>query len=60
MPAQAGSFGLRLIRTKFLNPKSFGGIYEKEIAKSAHSKPPKRKIDLFGGLLDIYTTGLFC
>lgn len=59
MPAQAGSFGLRLIRTKFPNPKYFGGIYEKEIAEGVHSKPPKRKIDLFGDLLDIYTAGLF-
>jgi hypothetical protein len=30
-----------------------------EIAKGAHREPPKRKINLFGGLLDIYTTDYF-
>jgi hypothetical protein len=52
--SKAGSFWLRRIRTKFPNPKSFGGIYEKEIAKSAHNKPPEREINFFGGLLDVY------
>jgi hypothetical protein len=40
---------------KFFTFKSSGSIYEKEIAKGAHRKPPKRKINLFGGSLDIYT-----
>jgi hypothetical protein len=31
-------------------------IYEKKIAKGAHRKPPKRKVNLFGGLIDIHTT----
>jgi hypothetical protein len=31
-----------------------GGNYEKELPKGANMKPPKRKLNLFGGLLDIY------
>jgi hypothetical protein len=56
---KAGSSWLCLNQTKCPNPKYFGGIYEKEFAEGAHSKPPKRKINPFGGILDIYTTVLF-
>jgi hypothetical protein len=30
-----------------------GGNYEKELPEVANMKPPKREINLFGGLLDI-------
>jgi hypothetical protein len=30
-------------------------IYGKKIAKGAHRRPPKRKVNLFGGLIDIHT-----
>jgi hypothetical protein len=30
------------------------GIYEKKFAEGAYIKPPKRGINLFGGLLDVY------
>jgi len=33
-----------------------GGNYEKELPESANMKPPKRGLNLFGGLLDIYNT----
>jgi hypothetical protein len=36
------------------HPKSLGGIYEQEFPKGANIKPPKRGINLFGGLLDVY------
>jgi hypothetical protein len=36
-----------------------GASREKEFPEGANIKPPKREIDLFGGLLDIYTTVLF-
>jgi hypothetical protein len=56
---KAGSSWLCLNQTKCPNPKYFGGIFEKEFAKGADIKPPKMEINLFGGLLDIHTTGLF-
>jgi hypothetical protein len=48
------SFWRSLTRTKRPNPKSFGGSYEKEFQKEAQMMPPKREIDFFGGLLDVY------
>jgi hypothetical protein len=53
--SKEGSFWLCLIQSKSPKPKSLGGVYEKEIAKGAIVGPPKRKINLFGGSLDIYT-----
>jgi len=48
------SFWLTLTRTKPPNPKSLGGSYEKEFQKEAQMMPPKREINFFGGVLDVY------
>jgi hypothetical protein len=52
---KGGSLWLFLAQTRCPNPKSIGGTYEEESPKETHGKPPKRGINIFGGLLDIHT-----